>query len=423
MKRYTALSIFIVIIISLTIFVNTIKTAKIVIGNMSILGHAVIVSQFNKEMAKARKAGLPTSLTDIDRIPPKQSDNAAPIYALLSDKQRYSENDELGSYGKDALKNPGYFKSLHHYINSHKQLVNLSHQAVSKNDFYLTSEKIYPLIQHFKEVFSCKRVARVITIESMDIAKSGNPTKAVKNQELGFRTSAHAALNPGILSWLISSNCNGITLKGMQNIMTITDGNPNVAHSVIQSMNRSAQIPSLKSALKSELALQCSEIIFLNHGKARIPTRITPLYDANGACIIKSMRQAIDISELPYSESLQRLKALDKDVTSKGNLYWYSHNVTSSLPDLEKTRANGVSQAEITRTAAYVFIYKSEHSDYPQTLDQAISPVPIDPFSDKPLHYRREGKGFVVFCVGETGKYDGHMLKKGEHETVYRYTE
>ncbi len=36
-----------------------------------------------------------------------------------------------------------------------------------------------------------------------------------------------------------------------------------------------------------------------------------------------------------------------------------------------------------------------------------LTEVPIDPFTGKPLVYRREGEGFIVYSLGSNQKDDG----------------
>jgi hypothetical protein len=49
--------------------------------------------------------------------------------------------------------------------------------------------------------------------------------------------------------------------------------------------------------------------------------------------------------------------------------------------------------------------------------------VPTDPFDGKPMRYRVEGKGFVIYSVGPTGKYAGSPKQPGRpfREVVLRW--
>ena len=73
----------------------------------------------------------------------------------------------------------------------------------------------------------------------------------------------------------------------------------------------------------------------------------------------------------------------------------------------------------VTLAAASLLAEKAKTGTYP---DQP-PPGFTDPFTDKPLLYRREGGGFVVYSAGPTGHFDGG--KQGQKvagtESLFRY--
>ena len=56
-------------------------------------------------------------------------------------------------------------------------------------------------------------------------------------------------------------------------------------------------------------------------------------------------------------------------------------------------------------------LFKSRAGSYPESLEELVprilTEVPIDPFMGKPLVYRREGEGFIVYSLGSNQKDDG----------------
>jgi hypothetical protein len=78
------------------------------------------------------------------------------------------------------------------------------------------------------------------------------------------------------------------------------------------------------------------------------------------------------------------------------------------------------------RAGAAVLVYRGSHGGVlPESLGAALSPLPTDPFDGKPLHYRRDGAGFVVYSVGPDGKFDGGApeakLSSGNATLMFRY--
>lgn len=63
------------------------------------------------------------------------------------------------------------------------------------------------------------------------------------------------------------------------------------------------------------------------------------------------------------------------------------------------------------RTGLACRLFKSRTGQYPESLEALIpgvlKEVPIDPFTGKPLVYRRDGEGFIVYSLGSNQKDDG----------------
>jgi hypothetical protein len=68
----------------------------------------------------------------------------------------------------------------------------------------------------------------------------------------------------------------------------------------------------------------------------------------------------------------------------------------------------------VARSCAALTTYKLAHGNYPGSLVQAMTVVRVDPFDLQPIRYRPDGGGFVVYSVGETGKYAGGSHEKPE---------
>lgn len=102
-----------------------------------------------------------------------------------------------------------------------------------------------------------------------------------------------------------------------------------------------------------------------------------------------------------------------------------SSNVIASLKaqdtyELLRHRGSDYAQArgEILRMATLLVGYKADHGSFPEQLEAVLSPAPLDPFDGKPLKYRREGEGFVLYAVGRNHDFDG-----GQPNTRVRNTE
>ncbi|MHC4521250.1 MAG: hypothetical protein ACYTAS_21860 [Planctomycetota bacterium] len=67
---------------------------------------------------------------------------------------------------------------------------------------------------------------------------------------------------------------------------------------------------------------------------------------------------------------------------------------------------------DVTRTVLAIKRWRKEHGQYPETLDQlvgsgSLEPLPLDPYSDTTLIYRRTVDDFVLYSRGRNLKDDG----------------
>jgi hypothetical protein len=95
-------------------------------------------------------------------------------------------------------------------------------------------------------------------------------------------------------------------------------------------------------------------------------------------------------------------------------LPWYAIVSKNILPDMEAAFMKAATLDALILTARFGLacrIFKSRTGEYPDGLDALVpdilSELPVDPFTGKPLVYRREGKGFIVYSLGSNLKDDG----------------
>jgi hypothetical protein len=146
------------------------------------------------------------------------------------------------------------------------------------------------------------------------------------------------------------------------------------------------------------------------------------LIDANGALYVRLMREEIAIVDQPYKPA----EAADARIDAQNG---YPATLDHILVAILMPSLRGVigkkfgidAEAEVTVAAANVFLYRARHRRLPDTLAEAMSPAPTDPYDLRPLPYRREGSGFVVYSVGPSLAYDGGPLRPKEVEAVFRY--
>lgn len=97
---------------------------------------------------------------------------------------------------------------------------------------------------------------------------------------------------------------------------------------------------------------------------------------------------------------------------------WYAMTTKILLPfgTFYQERSNrSEAQRRQREIALALAAYRSQHHNYPTTLQQAQSfwksTFPLDPYNNKSFHYKSDGKTFLLYSVGMNGKDDGGKWK------------
>jgi len=93
---------------------------------------------------------------------------------------------------------------------------------------------------------------------------------------------------------------------------------------------------------------------------------------------------------------------------------WYAYLSKAMMANFEAAfMKEAMLEASLlaARTGLACKLYKSRTGRYPESLEALVpgilNEVPIDPFTGRPLVYRREGDGFIVYSLGSNEKDDG----------------
>jgi hypothetical protein len=116
-------------------------------------------------------------------------------------------------------------------------------------------------------------------------------------------------------------------------------------------------------------------------------------------------------AQRPYYESRTFFGSRGRDLMARP---WYAFFSKAMLASFDTTFMKGAMvEAVLTaaRTGLACRLFKSRTGRYPEGLSELVpdilSEVPIDPFTGKPLVYRRDGEGFIVYSLGSNQKDDG----------------
>jgi hypothetical protein len=137
-----------------------------------------------------------------------------------------------------------------------------------------------------------------------------------------------------------------------------------------------------------------------------------PRLVADHAAYLDLMRKRVDLLRGPYRNRKEFDQFLE---TSHWNVL--ANMLAGGSYGIHVYRRQ-VADLRMTRAGLALLQYKRTRGAFPETLEALGLGELLDPFTDKPLHYRPEGEGFVVHSVGEDGKDNGGTPKPEREEAA-----
>jgi hypothetical protein len=406
-----------------------------------------------RERTAAEKEGILTRPSELQQPLPPAGQNAAPIYLQL-DALRKQKPLHFPMYAQSLngryTYTPEQIAVVQKEYDARQDIFSLLHQAAGKPQCVFVYDGAKPF-EFPKEYTGMREDARELNTESTLLAFQGKYTAAAANQELGFRLAANVTSTPKMIGFLVGSAIDAITVSGLQDILA--KAGPNTALDSRVSADILALPPlSLRHALSGEPSEADAEFALFRHAKPAdlaealqvsgtqaVPSSVpfTPaeqaqmdlLLDAAQADYLYQMRQIIPAADDPksrravFAAAEARAQANTNDpiraISDQLNPVVSADRIMGASPTLgglEQQAARVAARRLVAAAGAAVLAAKAQTGAFPASLP----PTFTDPFTSKPLGYRREGtNGFVVYSAGPDGKFDGG--KSGYQRILFRY--
>jgi len=149
------------------------------------------------------------------------------------------------------------------------------------------------------------------------------------------------------------------------------------------------------------------------------PVLFKPTLQYDHAVYLEVLHQSTQMLVTPYSPQ-------DTDVERQlfAAIPWYCPLTRNLLSPISKSYwiVGPKAEIRITRAGLAALRYRQAHGVFPENFDALGLQDLVDPFNGKPLFYRSEGEGFLVYSVGLDQKDDGGTPRPNDKEDP-RYKE
>ena len=129
-----------------------------------------------------------------------------------------------------------------------------------------------------------------------------------------------------------------------------------------------------------------------------------PRLVADHAAYLQMMRNGVQLLEGPYAPSDSDVQEEFRDLARRSLL---TRELAPMIVFGKKIYCGTVAKVHVTRAGLALLQYRKAHGAFPESLDVLGLENLTDPYVDKPLHYRTEAEGFIVYSVGEDQEDNG----------------
>ena len=147
--------------------------------------------------------------------------------------------------------------------------------------------------------------------------------------------------------------------------------------------------------------------------------RLFPFWnDADAIRLLKLYNSSVEVASLPYPEFAKRIPTFSAELDNTPvwlapPAKWMTENILRSKILVTNCEVRG----DLARLAFALRRYKLAHGAYPAALSSLVPDfvreLPADRFTSKPLLYRAEGNGCIIYSAGSNGQDDGGVKPAG----------
>jgi hypothetical protein len=438
--------------------------AVVALGLLYAIAVAVSAVRLRRAYAALEKDGRPMRVADI--IPPEVPDteNAALLYesaALLLRATPAPEKGNLRGYLADLSEK---YVDRPHDPNTRAQLQQLFQQKTvsqalsiiaeatrrpacrSKYDYDTAPSIMMPDLAGARETVRILRAKACLEVEA------GESNAAWDTAQTMVIVSDARRAEPLIINQLVRMGTIGVSCKTIQRLCETTLPTESQYRRLTSCLETLDDVRPLIRAGDGERLLmgertftlpkdQLYKVLWDNvFGKSYWPPIVhrlrfawitfKPNFLGDRAAYMRLMTEQTQLLDQPYSRDWR--DRLEREYVEVSGRYFLTRTLMPSMYAIKSLHCRMIADVHITCAGLALLRHKAAHGDFPATLDVLGLKGVDDPFSGKPLLYRAEGKGFVLYSVAEDQKDNGGTpkpkrqdadprKKPAEYDQVWRF--
>ncbi len=399
--------------------INIIVVIVIVLVAIYFISNMSLNSQINKLMKSLKQSGYATTISEIKPVSTQENRKAAEIIATAYQEITKGNEDKQNVWNQniriaDSINytdNPQLFNQIN---SENKTVIDLLLEAAKypqadfgykyQDGYNAEIPKLIPALVKFcriLRIYAKQLIAQGKTEQGFDVLKQTVRLANISQDNTVFfhlikavaltstfnliqssAEKASIASLESLITCIEKIDPRSSMMQGIQNEIIIGtnafDNDKNFAHNVLNNLEPRT-IP---------IRVYCS---FLN---------FVPFKKYGELKFIRTSKKSLELTKKPYFESKEKWIKLDKSFHKRLDMF------SPNLMILAQRTENLEARKNITLLGLNAIIYKKKFGHLPNSLNDLMSNIPIDPYSGKQYIYKKLADGFMIYGVGADGKND-----------------
>ncbi|MGB2820518.1 MAG: hypothetical protein WBF17_06020, partial [Phycisphaerae bacterium] len=313
---------------------------------------------------------------------------------------------------------------LQAFLRRHEPTLRLLHAAAGKSGCYFDHDYANPSIEVLcPEFWQFRRAGKVLALAARSKAARGDFRGGLRDVNTMFAFAEHAGNGPFLISVLVAIGTDAMAAETLQSVLDT--GRATAEDLAALHIEESLSYRRLfDRSLRMEEAFRLSSFASIGGGRASDPRAwdiigLTPSFHPfyrvflmrdDLAAHYRLSEKYRKLAALPYYQARDRWRDLDTELRI-GPIAILTNMLMPALNAASERVAEGDARRRVTRTALAALRYRARHGRLPERLEDLVGEfltvVPLDPFSGKPLRWKRTDAGAIVYSIGQNAVDDG----------------
>jgi hypothetical protein len=384
-----------------------------------------------RTLADLKANGVPLTVKDLVALCPA-GENGAPLWKAAEELYAFEGedtkllNEVYRSFVRDTPIAAEMWSALSRLIEKNRRVLDLIPDIARRPCFQYGDTGVKSWEKKIPDVLKTIRVARLWGLDAFLSAEKGDLRASLDRLRIGLRFAPKIAEESMLITYLIAVADAKAFLLFLNKAVSGREVSAELLLPVLGDLDN-RQINHWKALLRN--SIRGERVLLMDLGLPPSPAALQKAFGGKAWTerlyywlLRPFLKRDISLN-LPKYEELET-KALSFYYQTRDfwkpyqdhlhSLPWYAIVSKNVLPEMEAAFMKVATLDALiltARTGLACRVFKSRTGEYPENLEALVpgllAEVPVDPFTGKPLVFRREGKGFIVYSLGSNLKDDG----------------